>query len=353
MGHKARATARELAEFSRMLTTAVERGIPLERAMEVIASQARTRRFRRALDQVSQALKEGDSLPDALRRSPAAFPPEYPPLVDAGIKANHLPEVLRRLETYHSLRARLSRGFARVLAYIGTGLFASLIFLTTVILLIRNMPLTDATFWGYWWREPPLGSRIIHWVATHVTASATILISGIVLLLAGLILLKLVLTRTRLGYLLPAWGPLQKSRDLGIFCTTVALLLDTGTPAEECLGSAARAVPHRYARKQVREVQAKVAEGDTVSSALFYSRFFPRTLSWAISVGESRGDVPGALHLYAELYAAELERNFEVLHMLLTPLAVLLLGNVVVVLVLGMMEPLLSFMTIPLKVMNR
>jgi type II secretory pathway component PulF len=111
-----------------------------------------------------------------------------------------------------------------------------------------------------------------------------------------------------------------------------AALPDALAAAEEVLGS-----PH--SRRQARSVRKRVEEGESLSSALFYIPFFPRTLAWAVSMGEARGEVPEVFDTFARLYSAELDRNFGLLLQILTPLGLLALGNVALLTALVVLAP--------------
>jgi type II secretory pathway component PulF len=299
---------------------------------------------------VARSLEEGVSLPDALRRFPNVFPEEFPPLVEAGFEGGHLAEVLRHAERYHSLRAKLSKGLSRILIYVGTcfavciGLLIFLAFLSEMLLRIER------SFFDYWvWDgglaykvefEWPVMTRLLMWLATDALAIFIAVAIGLVVLWALGRLFRDTISRTRIGYWLPAWGRVQKSRDLGLFCTAMALRLGTGAPVQESLRRAAYTVPNRFARKQVLKARAKVEEGESLSNVLYHSRLFPRTLSWGVSAGESRGEVSGVFRMFAELYTADLERSFELLFYVLTPIGLLVVGIIVILMVWAFYSPL-------------
>jgi type II secretory pathway component PulF len=175
----------------------------------------------------------------------------------------------------------------------------------------------------------PLGTRILAWLGRDGLSILGTLVLGAVICLIGIWAFRAMVSRTRLGYWVPAWGRLQKSRDLSIMCTTLAMGVEGGRPLGDSIDAAASAVPNRYARRRTRMLRMRTDEGDALSTALFYDRYFPRTLSWAVSLGEAQEDVGGVLGLFANIYSTELERECETLVMVLGPLGVLVLGNVV------------------------
>jgi type II secretory pathway component PulF len=143
-----------------------------------------------------------------------------------------------------------------------------------------------------------------------------------------------------IGYALPAWGSIQKSRDLALFCCAAGMRLRSGSSTIDALRAARDAVANRRFRRIVDGVVRRVEEGEPLSSALFYHRFFPKTLSWGISLAEENGEVPRAFDTFAGLYTRQMERGFELFHELLTPLGILTIGNVVLLAALMILSPL-------------
>ena len=84
---------------------------------------------------------------------------------------------------------------------------------------------------------------------------------------------------------------------------------------------------------------ARVEDGEDLASALFYLSWFPRTLAWATSLGEARDGLPDIFDHFAKLYASEIQLEFELLYVLLSPLGVLILGNFVLFLVSSLYVP--------------
>lgn len=329
----------ELADFNGLLASAVERGQALEPTLELLAAQASSARVRSALDDVRRAMSEGASLPEAIRRN-GLFPPEYAAVVEAGLGAGRLAAVLRQAETYHALRARMLSRFRRLALYLSIALVLAAGMLGATAYLGRQIyPSWDPhvlSDFGFRRRSAHLGMWLLrnHWVVAAGLGAALLIGAG------GTWAAVRWLSRRRAGYWIPAWGRLLKSRDLALFCSVTGLRLEAGLPLPEALGAAAESVPNLRARRLIGAVRDRVAEGESLSDALFYRRYFPRTLAWAVSLGERRSDVPEVLRTFARVYETGLERNFEVLFMLLSPLGVVLLGNIVLLSLIGVLFPL-------------
>ncbi len=338
-------TAREFAEFNGLLASAVERGLALDAAVDLLAGHAARGRTRAALEAVAGALREGATLPAALEAAPQFFPADYVALVRAGLEGERLADILRASESYHSMRARLARRTRMLCLYVALGLLLCEAGLAFVVSLGRRFEKEFEETFRY---GPHLVAGVAEWFLGHpaVTLAVPAVLLGLALGLVALVRFGGAIGR--LEYWIPVWGRLQRSRAMAQLSTVLALRLRAGAPAAEALRSAAAAMGNRWARRALRVAAARVEEGENLSNAFFYDAFFPRTLAWAVSLGEARGDVPGTFTTFARIHAAELERNSEILFQVLTPLTILAMGNLVFFTVMLLVFPIfriLDFLT--------
>jgi type II secretory pathway component PulF len=326
------------AQFNGQLALAVERDMPLPQALEIVAAQFGGR-LRDASMDVARRHRDGVPLPDALRSHADLFPPDYVALVEAGLEGACLADLLRHAETYHSLRARVRRQTARLALTVAIGAVICAAVLAATALLapqLRQMMV------GIDMQMPTASILAAQNPGWFLAAAPCVLVLAAFLFQAFRGASRL----TRAGYWIPVVGRVAKSRDIAAFCTAMAAKLRAGRPAWEAAEGAAAAVENRYAAHVLRRCAMKLREGIDISTVLFYERLFPRTLAWAVSLAEKRNEVPGAFHLFARIYSAELERSFEILMMVLAPLGVLAIGNFVLLCGYFLIAPILSLISI-------
>jgi general secretion pathway protein F len=329
----------EFAEFNALLASAVERGLPLEPALGLLAAQARFTRVRRSLETLHQAIREGRPLPAALRSTPG-FSPEDAALVEAGVAAGRLAEVLRGAASYHALVAGVRQKFRRFLAYLAIGLLLSCAVCAVGAFLGFRVESMQPYISGIGTEAP------IFWKMAQRPLLVVGLACGTLVVLSGLAFgLAAWMSRRRPGYWIPLWGRLLRARDLALSCSVLGLRLQAGTPAPAALRSAAAAVPNRYARRRLEEAARRVEEGGSLSDALFYLRWFPRSLAWGVSLGERRGELPAVVATFARIYGAETERAFEMLFVLLAPMGIIALGNVAFLAALLILVPIFQLIS--------
>lgn len=331
--------AAEFAEFNALLATAAERGLPLEPVLALLSAQAGSSRVRAALESVHRGLRDGRPLPDALRTVPE-FPPDYITLVEAGHAAGRLAEVLRHAAVYHSLRARLRARLGRVALYLGVGALAACGLMVGGAVLSERIGV-DVYDLFQMTELAPIQELTRHPFRTLAWALPSMLLAGVL----GWLCFRF-LTRFRAGYWLPFWGGILRSRDLALFCSLAALRLSAGATALDAFRSARGAVPNFHARRRIGDLIRRLEEGATVSDALFYVRWFPRTLAWGVSLGERRGDVPEVFESCARIYAGQVDRGFEMLTVALGPLGILVLGNVALFAAMSALAPMFAMIRI-------
>jgi type II secretory pathway component PulF len=335
-----RPSAREFAEFNGLLCSVVEKGLPLPPAIDLMAGVVRDSALKEALGGVARALGDGMSLPDALGRYPAAFPPEYCALVRAGVDSGRLVEVLRTSQIHHLLRARLRSRMTRLLLYVLAGAVIGELVLVVTLLVGRHINEFNKEIMAQ--MEIRDRNELSKFLGNAVESGWILLLvwpAAIGLAAAGFAIFQRYGRMAWVGYALPVWGRIQKSRDLALFCCALGLRLRSDRSIVEALRSGRDAVVNRKFRRLADQVIRRVEEGDNLASALFYIPFFPKTLAWGISLAEENGELPRTLDTFTGLYTNQMERNFTLLHELLTPLGVLAVGNVALLSALMILAP--------------
>jgi general secretion pathway protein F len=320
-----RPSDREFAEFNGLLHSIVEEGLPLPPAIRLMSGMARSRGLREVLAGVAAALEDGTPLPEALARYPEAFSAEYVALVRAGVEGGRLPEVLRTSEIHSQYRARLRSKFARLALYLLAGALVGELALIITQLAGDHVNL----IYEQLDMKGPRAEEDRNWLLLTSGWGLPILWPlSVLLTVAAVYALERWASVGWLAYLFPIWGRVQKSRDLSVFCGTLGLRLRAGSTMVEALRSARGTVGNSRFRRTVDRLVRRVEDGESLSGAIFYQTFFPKTLSWGLALAEESGELPRTLDTFAGLYTSQMERNFDLLYEFLTPLGILVVGNV-------------------------
>ncbi|HYP16557.1 MAG TPA: type II secretion system F family protein, partial [Opitutus sp.] len=125
-------TAKRLAVFTRQLATLIKAGMPLLRAVEVLARQENKPEFRWVLEEIADAIRSGGSLSQALERHPRIFDRLYLSMARAGEAGGVLAAVLDRvavfLEKAERVRGRIKAAmmYPAIVMLVAGGIVAGL-----------------------------------------------------------------------------------------------------------------------------------------------------------------------------------------------------------------------------------
>jgi general secretion pathway protein F len=174
-------------------------------------------------------------------------------------------------------------------------------------------------------------------------------LAGLVLLLAGMVVLRLLLRQTafRLAYdqawlKLPLLGRLSLGYNAARFASTLALLVGAGVPILKALQTAAHTLSNMALREHAMQAIDLVREGAPLASALAQNKRLPGVLSMFARLGEQTGQLPQMLSHAAEHLGEEVQRRAMQLATVLEPLLIVTMGLVVMLIVLAVMLPIIE-----------
>jgi general secretion pathway protein F len=349
-GTGSRVPARDLLAFTQQLSTLVDAGIPLDRALTILADLSGSARLRQIVQDVGQSVRTGSTLADALsRHHPRPFSRLYINTVRAGEKGGVLEAALRRLaehlEQTRELREALTSAtiYPALLITVGVG---AVIFLMTFVLPRFAVIFADLG------QELPLPTRILLAVSHGFTTYWWVL--GLVVV-AALLTWQLV-ARSEPGRLavdrwllgLPAVGDLARKIEVGRFARTLGTLLHSGVPLLAALGVAREVAGNRVIGLALGAVQEGAKRGDGLARPMAETGAFPSLAIHMVRVGEETGKIEDMLERVAASYEGEIRVAVRRFIALLEPVIILGLGLVVLGIVLAILLAILSINELPL-----
>jgi type II secretory pathway component PulF len=130
--------------------------------------------------------------------------------------------------------------------------------------------------------------------------------------------------RTKLS--LPIFGPLFRMRFYAQFTQTLSTLLNNGVSLMQAMQLIRNATPNVYLQGVLDVVAGHVQDGAQLSRAISRSNFFPPTLVDIVQVGETTGDLGGALERSAKSYDKQLSLVIERVTALIQPMVILMVA---------------------------
>ena len=335
--------AHALCVWTRQLASLVASGLPLERALASLSSEAEREAERNLVADLRAEVNSGSTFAKALSRHPAEFSGIFVAVVGAGEKSGSLGEVLEHLandlEDQQALNAKLL-GAALYPAIVSLVALGIVIFLVTYV-----VPQVASVFAGSK-RALPLLTVIMLAVSGFVRAYGWALLLMLVgAVVGGRWALRAPALRYRfdaawLG--LPVVGKLTRSFNAARFASTLAMLCGAGVPILKALQAAADTLSNRAMRQDAQDALVAVREGAPLASALAQKKRFPSLLSMFARLGEQTGQLPLMLQRAATQLSSEVQRRAMGLATLLEPLLIVAMGMVVMLIVLAVLLPIIE-----------
>ncbi|MCZ6795340.1 MAG: type II secretion system F family protein [Planctomycetota bacterium] len=337
---KVRVKDADMVVFTRQLSTMIGAGIPLVESLEILAEQASTAGFRVILEDVSNDVRAGKDLSQALRRHPKIFPDIYVNMIKAGEASGQLDVVLSRLADYQEASAALKSEIKSAMTYPVVSLF--LVLGISAFLLVVIIPKFEDMFYSM---DVELPAVTVALLALSMFLKENVLywVGGLVAL--GFGLRFFILTdrgATLMDWLIlhiPIFGPLFSKVAISRFARTFSTLIHAGVPILGALEIVAETSGNRIIARAINTASDSVRQGETLGEPLAASGVFPTMVTRMVSIGEKTGALETLLEKISEFYDQQVKVTVDSLTSLIEPLMIAVMGFLVGGMVMAIFLP--------------
>lgn len=321
--------------FYRLLAVMLGSGVPLVRALDVLAQQFEDREFASHLQRAGRMLLEGYPLSKAM--SASILPSFQLHLLAVGERTGSLQGVLERLG------ADSEKGQKTLLKIFSALTYPCVVLVTTLLLVVASQHFVLAGLLRFLQSLDvplPWTTRVLV-VSSAAVEHPLLWLVGALLLWAGLTALARSRERWRpLLYSTPGVGLVLRSALTLRYVRALALCLRVGVPVVQALQLLRQLDP--LLETPGEAVLHRLREGDTLSEAWRATDFFPSFVGSVLKAGEESGSLPRLLESAAELTEVSLEETLQSLTAALQPAVMLGVGLLVGFVLVGTLSPLLS-----------
>jgi len=345
VGRKPRVRLRDLAIFTRQLSTMISAGIPILESVEVLVEQVEDPGFKDVLREIADAVRAGTDLSEAMSQHPDVFKDLYVNMIRAGEASGQLDDILNRLAEYLEETDALRREIKSAMTYPAVSL--TMIVGIVIVLLVFVIPRFEKIFIAIKRQaksfELPLPTQILFKTSHFVRENTVIWVPALV----GLVVVVALTMRGGKGsYLkdyillkLPVMGPLMHKVALSRFARTFATLLQSGVPILATLDIVATTTGNKVLEKAIVEASQSIQEGEPLAVPLAKSGVFPKMVTRMVLIGERSGALETLLSKISDFYDTEVKATVKQLTSLIEPIMILLMGVVVGGVVLAVFLP--------------
>ena len=336
-------SANALSVWTRQLAGLVSSGLPIERALASLSTEADREAERNLVARLRADVNSGSTFAKALAEHPREFSTIYIAVIGAGEQSGQLAVVLEHLaqdlEDQQNLHAKLL-GAALYPAIVSAVALGIVLFLMAYV-----VPQVASVFAGSKKALPFLTVVMLALSDMVRQYGGLALIIGAVGIFAARQALKTPALRYRFDaawLTLPIIGKLSRSFNAARFASTLAMLAAAGVPILKALQAAADTLSNHALRQDAQDALVAVREGAPLASALAQKKRFPGLLSMFARLGEQTGQLPLMLQRAAHQLSTEVQRKAMQLATLLEPLLIVVMGAVVMLIVLAVLLPIIE-----------
>lgn len=338
-----RISSRSLALLTSQFGILLRAGLEINSALTVLQELVENNQAREVLRAVTDKVRGGASLADAMAAQKDVFAPYYVSMIRAGEAGASLDAVLERLAEFLARSQATREHIKSAMVYpILVALTCCLSIATLVLFVVpRFKPLFEQSGDAL-----PLSARYL------LDASDFLRAWWFVLLLAPFLIgfvIRLQLRnpsrrawRDRWVLKLPLFGTLVRDIEVARFSRTLGILLKNGVSLLSSLTITRETIRNAVFVDAVNAVIDRAKAGKGLAEPIRQTKVFPALAVHLVRVGEESGRQEDMLLKIADLLEAETRARIDRLLTLLTPAVTIVLGVVVAGIIMSILTALLS-----------
>ncbi|MBI5612823.1 MAG: type II secretion system F family protein [Gammaproteobacteria bacterium] len=338
---KKKITPKDVAIFTRQLSTMITAGIPIVQSFEIVGKGHENPSMQELITSIRQDVESGTNLTSALGKHPLYFDALYCNLVAAGETAGILDTILDKIATYKEKIEAIKGKIKSALFYPSAVVVVA--FIITSILLIFVIPQFESLFKGFGADLPAFTLLVIgisrvfqdYWWLIFGSLGGAVFFLGYTYRRS----IKMQHTLDRLILKAPIVGVIVRKATIARFARTLSTMFAAGVPLIESLDSVAGAAGNRVYYEGVMAIKAEVSTGMQLQAAMGNTGLFPNMVVQMVAIGEESGELDAMLGKVADFYEREVDDSVAALSSLLEPIIMAFLGIVVGGLVIAMYLP--------------
>jgi type IV pilus assembly protein PilC len=300
----------DLVVSTRQLSTMINAGLPIVRALYVLSEQTANRKLKRVIDVVRKDVEAGFALSEALHKHPEVFSRLYVEMVGAGEVGGILDEVLLRiadqLEKDQELRRKVKSAMTYpIIVLVLAVLAASFMLIFIVPIFARMFENLGGTL--------PLPTRMAMGISDILTGIFGVFVyagmgAGVFLLLRWKNTERGRKLWGRVVLRIPARiGETVQKVDVARFARTLGTLSAAGVPILQAIEVSATSSGNWVVENALLKSRDAIREGIPIYRPLESEPVFPPMVIRMMAIGEETGDIDGMLTKIAEFYESEVE----------------------------------------------
>jgi general secretion pathway protein F len=329
---------RDVLFFTQELSTLLNSGIPLDRALAISGEITERPQFRFIILDILRVLKGGKSLADSLTTHPEYFSDLYTNMVRAGEASGSLAQIFERLSEFERTRDDLRSYIITAMIY--PALLAT-VGLASVIVLMTYVVPKFATVFTESHMKMPLPTKMMlaasaalqtyGWMVVAAVAVIAFVFTSYIRTTQG----RLNWDRVRLNF--PILGDALRKAETARFARAMATLVANSVPLVQCIQISAAILNNKYIAGTLEQVSQGIKRGEGIANPIRKAGAFPPLAAHLLAVGEETGRIDQMFSRMADIYETDTRAAIRRFTALFEPLIILTMGIMVGALILSML----------------
>ena len=329
---------RDVLFFTQELSTLLNSGVPLDRALSITAELTERPAFRFVVLDILRVLKGGRSLADSLGVHPEYFSDLYLNMVRAGEASGALATIFERLAEFERSRDDLRNFIISSMIY--PALLAMVGMSSICILLLFVVP-RFASIFDDSRMKIPAPAKMMMLASNFLQAWWWVGAAAIIATLA----IWRVYTRTAAGRIwwdgarlkTPLLGVALLKAETARFARAMATLVGNSVPLVQSIGIAAATLTNKTVAGALDGVALGVKRGEGIAVPMRKAGVFPPLASHLLTVGEETGRLDQMFARMADIYENDTRAAIKRFTSIFDPVIILVMGLLVGALILSML----------------
>ncbi|MDE6578998.1 MAG: type II secretion system F family protein [Ruminiclostridium sp.] len=332
---KTKFKTKDLAFFSRQISTMLTSGISLVKALSILISQEEDKKKKALLSEIYDDVQRGKSFSEALIAQGTAFPNMFISMVAAGESSGNLDLIMNRLSSHYDKENKTNNKIKSAMSY---PIILGVIMVVIVIALFVFVMPQFASMFEDPEKIPAFTKLLLDISASMVTywyiyLAVVVVLVFVIKTVKKFPAVKLWWDRTKCR--IPKAGKLICTIYTSRFAHTMSNLFSSGMGMVECIEKSEQVLDNAYISQQFETVVENVKQGEALSTAIARTGIFDGVFTSVILVGEESGTLDEILEKTADYYDDEADTAINKLTAMLQPLMILIMGVLVCAILLA------------------
>ena len=335
----------EVIMFLRQFSVMLKSGIPLTDCLNNLRRQKFSVPFRNVLQAITVDVESGVLLSTAFSKHPKVFPRFFVSMVEIGEVSGTLDAVMTDMADYYEKDRKIKKKASTAMIY--PTLLICMIFVVVIFLCMFVLPQFEATIKQLDGEVPKI-TQIVMGISRFVQDYIFIIIPAITILILFIILFFKTNTgkyfKDVLLFNLPIISKVQKNLITARFSKAFVILLKSGMNMIDILENLKKMLGNEVFARKFDYTIEEVKRGKRIATSIEATRLFPSMLTEMINAGEESGNIEEVLESTSNYFDEQVETSIAKAVTTIEPIAIIILGLVVALVVISVIIPMISMM---------